>query len=408
MDQKILIEAWKLYFPHIKDGCYRYVQELVYALQKIVKEYENIKIELLIVDRIIPIEFYKEEDYFQSQFKKEIGTILKYIPLAKYAVQFYRLFYYAFKYKKMSEKPRHNSCDQYDLVHISIPALHDSLRKLFTDYKNKLIATILDLTTEILPQYHKNDNIESHNEGNQFICNKAHSIITISQSTKNDYVKLYSFSESKIFPILLGFNKNVFYPVKDPELIESTKNTFNIQEKYILSLGTLEPRKNLSSVVKAFNQWCSSFPNEKLSLVLIGRKGWKSGEIFDEINKNKKNIITTGFIEDQYLASLYSGALFFCYPSHYEGFGLPLLESMACGTPVIYGNNSSMPEIAEGSGLPVDSNNVQDIYEKMNELYQNDQLRKELSIKSLERAQQFSWEKCARETLDLYRKVLSE
>jgi len=147
----------------------------------------------------------------------------------------------------------------------------------------------------------------------------------------------------------------------------------------------------------------------ELNLVLVGTKGWQYDKIFQQAGELvglSHRIIFTGFIPDEDLVPLYSGAMGFVYMSLYEGFGLPVLESMQCGTPVITSNNSSLPEVVGGAGIMLDAKDEDGLCHAMYQLYSNKSLREMLRTRALERAKQFSWTRCARETLAGYRKAM--
>jgi glycosyltransferase involved in cell wall biosynthesis len=141
-------------------------------------------------------------------------------------------------------------------------------------------------------------------------------------------------------------------------------------------------------------------------LVVAGPEGWHTREVVGRVNEMKGRVHRTGYVDEQDLAALYSAAMGFVYASHYEGFGLPLLEAMQCGLPVIYGDNSAMPEVVGGAGLGVKSTDAHDIAEKMQRLLGDAALRDELSEQALARSARFTWEAAANSTLDVYRKLL--
>jgi glycosyltransferase involved in cell wall biosynthesis len=176
---------------------------------------------------------------------------------------------------------------------------------------------------------------------------------------------------------------------------------------YILSLCTLEPRKNLINIIKAFQLLIQKYPDRAVILVIAGQKGWKFDDIFRFKNSDRNRIIFTGFIAEEDLATIYSDAVTLAYISYYEGFGLPPLEAMSCGTPVIYGNNSSMPEVISYCGLAAEPDNIEDIADKFQRILCDANLREKLSRLALARAQQFSWEKSALETLAAYDSVIA-
>jgi glycosyltransferase involved in cell wall biosynthesis len=148
---------------------------------------------------------------------------------------------------------------------------------------------------------------------------------------------------------------------------------------------------------------------EDLYFVLVGTKGWDFDSIFDRLNSctlSRDRFIVTGFVPDEHLAAIYSEAMMFVYPSLYEGFGLPPLEAMQCGVPVITSNTSSLPEVLGNAGIMIDPKNSSELENAMYSLYANEELRKHLSEKGMERAKLFSWQKCAEQTVDVYRKSI--
>lgn len=222
---------------------------------------------------------------------------------------------------------------------------------------------------------------------------RTNKIIAVSESTKNDLINLYQIKPEKIKVIYSGIGKQ-FQPAK-------VKNQYGLPEKFILYFGTIEPRKNLIGLIKAFQMIKKKNPD--LKLVLAGSKGWLYEDIF-KTAKGDKDIIFTGFIKEEDKPALYNLASVFVYPSFFEGFGFPPLEAMACGTPTIVSNNSSLPEVVGEAALMVDSYNLDELAWLMNEVLNDLKLREELKQRGLAQAKRFSWERTARETM----KVLTE
>ncbi|MDZ7935437.1 MAG: glycosyltransferase family 1 protein [Emticicia sp.] len=208
-----------------------------------------------------------------------------------------------------------------------------------------------------------------------------------------------------------GGIKEVFYQETDKEKIADTLKKYNIpaNSKHLLSVSTLEPRKNIERTIRAFLKLIQQEHINDLNLVLVGTKGWQFDGIFEEIKSNpalKERIITTGFVADGDLAALYSSAIGFVYPSLYEGFGLPPLEAMQCGTPVISSTKSSIPEVVGDSGILVEPTDETAISAAMLKFYQNENFRNELSQKALLQATKFSWERFTDEHIEIYQKIL--
>ena len=195
-------------------------------------------------------------------------------------------------------------------------------------------------------------------------------------------------------------------------MLEQVRKKFGIPNgPYILSLSTLEPRKNIAQTIRCFVRLLEQEKIDDLSLVLVGSKGWDYDSIFEEIAASPKirdRIIVTGYAADEDLAPLYSGATMFVYPSFYEGFGLPPLEAMQCGVPVITSNTSSLPEVVGEAGIMVDPHDADELSQAMLKIYNSTDARQRMSLESLEQAQKFSWKRCAEQTIDTYKAAVAE
>jgi glycosyltransferase involved in cell wall biosynthesis len=235
----------------------------------------------------------------------------------------------------------------------------------------------------------------------------ADKIIAISEHTKKDIVNLLKIKQDKIKVIPLATG-NEFQKIQDKSTIDRVKHKYHIKGKYLLHIGTLNPRKNLLFLIKVFYQVAKT--HRDLSLVITGKKGWYYQELFDMADKLKlkDRIIFTGYIDDCDKPVLYNGASLFVFPSIYEGFGLPPLEAMKCSIPVISSNTSSMPEVLGDAGIllsPYDKNNW---VRSINDVLSNAKLRKKLSSLSQKQANKFSWEKTAKETIKIYQQLYHE
>jgi glycosyltransferase involved in cell wall biosynthesis len=267
------------------------------------------------------------------------------------------------------------------------------------------VLTIYDLLPILTPQnFTKN------------ICSKYKSIINsidrhqdwitcISENTKQDFCNYTGMNPERVFVTPLAASEN-FYPITDSEVISQKLKQYQIPaQPYLLSLCTLEPRKNLNFLLQCFAQLLAQDPSLETNLVLVGVSGWKNNNIFQTVQNNpllKSHVIFTGYIPDHDLSAIYSGALAFVYPSLYEGFGLPPLEAMQCGTPVITSNTSSLPEVVGEAGLMINPSSRDDLCQAMLNLINNSKIRNQLSQKGIDRATQFSWSKCAGETIRVY------
>jgi glycosyltransferase involved in cell wall biosynthesis len=232
-------------------------------------------------------------------------------------------------------------------------------------------------------------------------------VLSISQATKDDlcsYRKDIDPARVIVTPLAAS---DIFYPNHDGEELRRVRRKYGIPESpYILSLSTLEPRKNIDQTVRCFTRMIQQEHLPDLNLVLVGTKGWNYDKIFEEILSNREirdRIIVTGYADDDDLAAIYSGARAFVYPSFYEGFGLPPLEAMQCGVPVITSNTSSLPEVVGDAGILVAPTDSDGLCHAMLTICRDRSLRQSLSVKAQQRAKQFSWESCLAKTVEAYR-----
>ncbi len=223
-------------------------------------------------------------------------------------------------------------------------------------------------------------------------------LVSISSNTKRDAERFLRLPV-RIEAVPLAADKNIFYKAQLPS-IRSIRDKYGITKKYILSVCTLEPRKNLKALISAFMKMRD---RHKYQLVLAGMAGWIGSDFFTMIEDSdiEENVVITGYVANAELAPLYSGAELFVLPSLYEGFGLPVLEAMQCGCPVVTSNRSSIPEVAGKAALMIDPENEEELIRAMERVLKSPALRKSLSEKGLQRSKLFSWEKSATEVLRL-------
>ncbi len=236
-------------------------------------------------------------------------------------------------------------------------------------------------------------------------------VFTISNATKNDLCAYAGHLDPDRVLVTHPAASEWFYPCSCTTALERVKAKYGIPDgPYLLSCCTLEPRKNVSGTVTCFLELVRQERIHDLNLVLVGAKGWHYGEIFQTIARDRElaqRIIVTGYVADEELAPLYSGALAFVYPSLCEGFGLPPLEAMQCATPVITSTTSSLPEVVGDAGILVPPTDVPALCQAMHDLYRHQALRDSLSARSLARARLFSWDRCVAQTIAGYRKALA-
>lgn len=219
-------------------------------------------------------------------------------------------------------------------------------------------------------------------------------------------MKYYNVPEHKIAITYLGASKEYRQlPVEDVQLI---RDKYNLKFPFVLFVGNLEPRKNIPTLLKAFSLCKKKIPI--LKLVIVGQNGWKYAEIFSTLAglHLENDVIFLQYVPHEDLPAIYNASELFAYPSFYEGFGLPLLEAMQCGVPVITSNTSSLPEIVGERGVMVNPHDIHGLADMMFHLLSDDNFRKENIRYGLSRAQMFSWEKCAQQTQEVYNEVYTQ
>lgn len=256
------------------------------------------------------------------------------------------------------------------------------------------ITTVHDLIPFKFPQTTTESIRNTHKKRLAWVMRESDKIIAVSQSTKEDLISILKIPEEKIVVIPEGVEDR--YCPQSVDIQENIKKHYQINEDYIFSLSTLEPRKNQVRLIKAFKLVKKDYPN--LQLIIGGRTGW--GEIPEEV----EGVFLPGYIPDSDLPGLFSGCLAFVLPSIYEGFGLPPLQAMACGAPVAVSNISSLPEVVGEAGVLFDPESVESIAAGIIEAVRN---RSKLKEKSLAQAGKFTWEKTAKETHKVYELVLA-
>lgn len=234
--------------------------------------------------------------------------------------------------------------------------------------------------------------------------------ICISQATKGDLCKVADINPERAVVTHLAADPKIFYSISDNDVLASVKKKYGIgSEPYLLSLCTLEPRKNIDHVVRAFARLVREDKADCTKLVLVGTKGWDFKRIFGEIDNNPElhsRIVLAGYVPDEDLAPLYSGATVFVYMSIYEGFGLPPLEAMQCGVPVITSNTSSLPEVVGDAGIMLDPQDLDGLCHALNAVIVNNELQVEMSQRSLQQALLFTWDRCVEDTISAYKNAL--
>ena len=232
-------------------------------------------------------------------------------------------------------------------------------------------------------------------------------ILTLSEYSRRDIINTYRIAPDMVSVTPAAASGN-FHPLTSETELQKIRQSYGIERDYILSLCSIQPRKNLVRLVEAYSLLRRSHPEGKLpQLVLAGKRGWLDNETMQAAQRDEvaAGIRFTGYVADEHLSALYSAAICFVYPSYFEGFGLPILEAMKCGTPVIAGDRTSIPEVAGEAALLFDPFDVQSLVEALKRVLNDSQYRGTLSARGLQRASEFSWQTTARLTLAAYEKA---
>ncbi len=276
--------------------------------------------------------------------------------------------------------------------------------------KGKKVVTIHDLAFREYPETVRARTMLMLKRNIKHSIKRADAIVTVSEFTKKELLKYYDVLPQKVTVVPNGVDTAQYHSGYSINQIESVKKKYNIEGKYFLYLGTLEPRKNLCGLLQAYKIFYDKIKGvggDIPKLVLAGGKGWMYHDIFrtaEEVGL-EEDIIFTGYVDEEDKAPLMSGASVFCFPSFYEGFGMPPLEAMACGTPVLTSNNSSLAEVTEGAAVQVAPEDLEEMAEAMGRLWKDRELCAELIEKGFKRVQKYSWENAVKVLHGLYQKL---
>jgi alpha-1,3-rhamnosyl/mannosyltransferase len=273
------------------------------------------------------------------------------------------------------------------------------------EYEGKKVVTIHDLSFLSYPEFHPKQRVNFMKDQVANIIPIADSIITDSNFIKSELLKYYVVDESKVNSLLLGVKGDFTNCCEDSFSLIS--DSFGLKYKnYILSVATLEPRKNLLRLIEAFKLLPKPL-RQQFPLVLVGGIGWDNEDFFHSISSllEEKELIITGYVKDEQLKLIYAGATLFAYPSLYEGFGLPVIEAMSSGLAVITSNRGATQEISNGCAQLIDPESVEDISNGIKLLLHNGNLRTGFEQKSRENAKQYTWNKTVNELLTIIRSI---
>jgi len=267
------------------------------------------------------------------------------------------------------------------------------------------VLTVHDLIFQHLPQHHKALNRWYLRLALPLFCRRAGHIIAVSETTRNDLVASYHLPAEKISVVYEAAAPG-FQP-QPASRVAQVRERYGLPDGYLLHVGTIEPRKNLTRLLRVWERLYTR--REAPPLVLVGRRGWLADEFYAalEASPAREGVILTDYVEDGDLPAIYAGATLFVFPSLYEGFGLPPLEAMACGTPVVCSHAPALPEFVGDAAVLVDPLDELALEEGLHQVLTNPDERAQLRARGLLQAACFSWERAAEETLQIYDRLLS-
>jgi glycosyltransferase involved in cell wall biosynthesis len=268
----------------------------------------------------------------------------------------------------------------------------------------KSVITIHDLAFLLYPHFLTKESARYYGQIDEAVRKTDH-IIAVSESTRQDTIKLLGVPEPKITVIHEAANP-IYRQVNVEEAHRYVTQTYDLDQEYILFVSTIEPRKNLPGLLQAYRKLLDDYKRPE-KLVLAGSRGWLSEEVYDTVTALNLDghIRFLGRVPSDHLVYLYNAARILVHPSFYEGFGLPPLEAMTCGTPTIVSNVSALPEVVGDAATLVDPHDIDGLTVAMWRILTDEDLRANLIAKGLKRASKFSWKRAAQETLDVYHQV---
>lgn len=274
--------------------------------------------------------------------------------------------------------------------------------------KGKVITTVYDMTYKLYPETMDKNNLKRLNNDMQYSVNRADKIITITESSKNDIMKFLNVDSSKIEIVPCGVDYEKFNKSYTEDIKLRVLNKYNLPEDYILYMGTLEPRKNIDSIIEAFALLKRQKDFDNIKLVIAGKKGWLFESIFDLVNKLnlESEVIFTDYVDELDKPIIYNMAKLFVFPSLYEGFGIPVLEAMASSVPVITSDVSSLPEVVGDAAILVNPKDIECIAKNIIKILSDKDFKNELVRKGHIQAQKFTWEASAEKLYNIYKEVM--
>ena len=299
----------------------------------------------------------------------------------------------------------------YALASRRVDLVHSPAYVLPAAWSGPSVVTILDLSFMLFPERFRPLNRLYLNLFTRLSARRADRVIAISESTRRDAIRLLGLNADKVQTVYCGVD--AFFQPLDRQVIEAYRQRQGLPDTFILFLGTIEPRKNVEGVIDAYHQltqqWVASdgtLPN----LVIGGARGWYYEEVYRKVQQLEldSRVHFVGYVPAEDMALLYNAARAFIYPSFYEGFGLPVLEAMACGTAIVTSNTSSLPEVIGDAGLKVDPENTEQLGAALHQLLTDHEMREKFQAHARQRAAGFTWNRTAQDTVAVYRQALGQ
>lgn len=303
-----------------------------------------------------------------------------------------------------------------------IPATYNQLLNThsdiyhFFDYivppriEGKVITTIHDMTYLLYPEMVEKKTMKRIEKDILYSVNRADKIVTVSESSKNDIIKLLNVDKNKIEVVYNGVEYNEFSKCHSEEQKFKVKKKYKLPDRYILYMGTLEPRKNIESIIKSFNLFKlnANIKLKDMKLVIAGKKGWMYTSIFNLVNELmlENEVVFTDYVDDIDKPIIYNMASLFVFPSVYEGFGIPVLEAMASSVPVIASNIPALSEVSGDAAVLIEPKDIESIAEHMSYILLHNEYRKQLIEIGREQVKKFKWECSAKKLYDIYSDIL--
>lgn len=377
---KVFVDAEVLVVPHFS-GIGHYTLELLRALDKAIETRDDIQVELgVYFKRVDKIRGYGFRNFKirRTPFPLRVSNGLK--------IRGMQPPYDLFFGKRLYFFPNYTS---------------------WPTWFSKSISIVYDLSFEYFPQYVEPRNQKFLSDHVRESVKRSTKIVTISKNSQKEIAEFYNYPIENIPIIYPGIDQTEFFQWPDEE-VTKVKARYGIHGKYILFVGNIEPRKNLKNLLLAYEK-LDVKTRKEYSLLLVGARGWLDDEIFDIIERLRiaGNHIQQpqGYVEDKDRAALFSGASLFVFPSQYEGFGIPPVEAMACGVPVITSNNSSLPEAVGDAAKMVSADSVSDLATMMTKVLSDKKLQETMVSEGYGQADKFSWDVEAEKLLNVFLEV---